>query len=135
MASSRSTIIWSLLWGLLEKCSVQVVSFLVTIVLARLLLPKEYGIVALISIFIALATVIIDGGLNTALVQKKDANEEDFSTIFYVSMGLSLLMYVLLFTLAPVLASFYDMIELTLVIRVLSLSLFFYAFNQLHKAW
>ena len=112
MASSRSTIIWSLLWGLLEKCSVQVVSFLVTIVLARLLLPEEYGIVALISIFIALATVIIDGGLNTALVQKKDANEEDFSTIFYVSMGLSLLMYVLLFTLAPVLASFYDMIEL-----------------------
>ena len=81
MASSRSTIIWSLLWGLLEKCSVQVVSFLVTIVLARLLLPEEYGIVALISIFIALATVIIDGGLNTALVQKKDANEEDFSKL------------------------------------------------------
>ena len=130
MASSRSTILWSLLWGLLEKCSVQVVSFLVTIVLARLLLPEEYGIVALISIFIALATVIIDGGLNTALVQKKDANEEDFSTIFYVSMGLSLLMYVLLFTLAPVLASFYDMIELTLVIRVLSLSLFFYALKE-----
>ena len=51
MASSRSTIIWSLLWGLLEKCSVQVVSFLVTIVLARLLLPEEYGIVALISIY------------------------------------------------------------------------------------
>ena len=135
MASSRSTIIWSLLWGLLEKCSVQVVSFLVTIVLARLLLPEEYGIVALISIFIALATVIIDGGLNTALVQKKDANEEDFSTIFYVSMGLSLLMYVLLFTLAPVLASFYDMIELTLVIRVLSLSLFFYAFNSVQRAY
>lgn len=72
MKINRSVVIKSFIWKLLEKSSVQIVSFIVTIILARLLTPSEYGLVALIMIFISLANVIIEGGLNTALIQKKN---------------------------------------------------------------
>ena len=68
MSTNKNTVIKSFLWKFLERCSVQVVTFIVTIVLARLLMPEEYGIVALITIFIALAEVIADDGFNTALI-------------------------------------------------------------------
>lgn len=135
MPSTRSTIIWSMIWRLLEKCSVQIVSFIVTIVLARLLLPEDYGIIALITIFIALADVIVDGGLNMALVQKKDADNIDFSTVFFVSLTLSLLLYVVLYYSAPFIADFYHSPELIPVVRVLSLSLFLYALNSIQRAY
>ena len=89
MAFSRERILMSFFWKLFERLIVQVVQFIITIVLARLLLPEEYGTIALIAIFIQLCDVIIDGGLNTALVQKKDADNIDFSTIFFFSLGLS----------------------------------------------
>ncbi len=135
MPSSRSTIIWSMVWKLLERFSVQIVSFVVTIFLARLLLPEEYGIIALISIFIALSDVIIDGGLNMALIQKKNADNVDFSTVFYVSLALSGIVYLILYCAAPAIAKFYRSIELVSVVRVLSVSLFFYALNSIQRAY
>lgn len=122
MASSRSTIIWSMIWRLLEKSSVQVVSFVVTIILARLLLPEDYGVIALITIFIALSDVIIDGGLNMALIQKKDADNTDFSTVFFISLALAVIVYIALYFSAPLIATFYHTSGLVPVIRVLSLS-------------
>lgn len=135
MASSRSTIIWSMIWRLLEKSSVQVVSFVVTIILARLLLPEDYGVIALITIFIALSDVIIDGGLNMALIQKKDADNTDFSTVFFISLALAVIVYIALYFSAPLIATFYHTSGLVPVIRVLSLSLFFYAFNSIQRAY
>lgn len=135
MPSSRSTIIWSMIWKLLERSSVQIVSFIVTVILARLLLPEDYGVIALITIFIALSDVIIDGGFNMALIQKKDADSVDFSTVFYVSLVLSGIVYLILYFSAPSIADFYHSKDLVPVIRVLSLSLFFYALNSIQRAY
>ena len=135
MEFSRGTIVKSFFWKLFERVSTQLIQFIVTIVLARLLLPSEYGIIALITIFIALCDVIIEGGLNTALIQKKDTDDIDYSTIFYMSVGMAVLLYVLMFLLAPVISSFYEQPKLVPVIRVLSLSLPFYAINSIQRAF
>ena len=135
MSFSRGTIIKSFLWKLFERLSAQLIQFVVTIVLARLLLPSEYGIIALIAIFIQLCDVIIDGGLNTALIQKKDADNTDFSTIFYFSLSMALVLYGVMYVSATPIAHFYDQPELVPVVRVLSLSLPFYAFNSIQRAY
>lgn len=135
MAFSRGTILKSFFWKLFEKLGAQLIQFVVTIVLARLLLPSEYGTIALIAIFIQLCDVIIDGGLNTALIQKKEADNIDFSTIFLFSLGIACLLYALMFLCAPLIAYFYKQPELVPVIRVLSLSLPLYAFNSIQRAY
>lgn len=135
MAFTRGTILKSFFWKLFEKLSAQLIQFVVTIVLARLLLPSEYGTIALIAIFIQLCDVIIDGGLNTALIQKKDADNTDFSTIFYFSLGMAVALYGVMFVCAQYISSFYSQPELVTVIRVLSLSLPFYAFNSIQRAY
>lgn len=135
MAFTRGTIVRSFLWKLFERLSVQLIQFIITVVLARLLLPSEYGIVALIAIFITLCDVIIDGGLNTALIQKKNADNLDFSTIFYFSLCIAVLLYGIMYVSSPAIAQFYKQPELVPVIRVLSLSLPFYAFNSIQRAF
>ena len=135
MAHSRGVIIRSFLWKFIEKVSTQLIQFVITIVLARLLLPSEYGIISLITVFIALCGVIIDGGFNTALIQKKNADSLDFSTIFFFSIGLSFLMYGVMYFCAPFIASFYEQPNLSPVIRVLSLTLPFYAINSIQRAY
>lgn len=135
MAINRRTIISSFAWKLMEKISVQGISFVVSIVLARILCPSDYGIVALILVFINIANVIIDGGLNVALIQKKDATQEDFSTIFWTSLGMSLILYIGMFVAAPHIASYYSDGNLTGAIRVLSLCLFPYAVNSIQRAY
>lgn len=135
MAFSRGTIVKSFLWKLFERLSVQLIQFVITVVLARLLLPSEYGIVALIAIFITLCDVIIDGGLNTALIQKKNADNIDFSTIFFFSVGVAVLLYGIMYACAPAISHFYKQPELVPVIRVLSVSLPFYAFNSIQRAY
>lgn len=135
MAFTRGTVIRSFIWKFFERLSTQLIQFVVTIVLARLLLPSEYGIIALITVFLALCNVIVDGGLNTALIQKKDADNVDFSTIFYVSIILSMVMYMLMFICAPMIAGFYEQPNLVPVIRILSLSLPFYAINSIQNAF
>lgn len=132
---SGSKIISSFLWKLLERFSSQGISLLVTIILARLLLPSEFGIIAIIAVFIELSNVIIDGGLNTALIQKKDADNLDFSTILYVSMALAAVIYLFLFLMAPLIARFYDNELLVPVFRVLSVNLFFNSFNAIQRAY
>lgn len=131
----REKIINSFLWKLLERFTSQTVSLLVTILLARMLMPDEYGIVAIVLVFVNIANVIVDGGLNTALVQKKQADNVDFSTIFFFCMVLAGLFYLLLFLAAPWMAAFYGKSILSPVVRVLSLNLFFFAFNSIQVAY
>lgn len=132
---NRRSVISSLLWKFLERCSVQLVSFIVSIVLARILTPKEYGVIALVLVFVNIAGVLVEGGLNTALIQKKNADLLDFSTIFYSSIGVALVFYGILYFSAPSIAIFYNNEELTNVVKVLSLSIFFYAINSVQKAY
>ena len=97
MAVGNTKIVKSFAWKLLEKGSLQVVAFLVTLVLARILSPQEYGIVSLVLVFTSIAIVFVQGGFNTALIQIKGATQEDFSTILYLSLFVSILLYSLLF--------------------------------------
>lgn len=135
MEISRSLVIKSLFWKFFERLGTQLVGFIITIVLARLLLPEQYGVIALIMIFINVCNVIIEGGLNTALVQKKNADSVDFSTVFYFSVFISIVLYGVLFISAPYIARFYNEPVLIDVIKVLGLSIIFYAINSIQRAY
>lgn len=134
--SLKSSVISSLVWKFLERIGSQAASFVVAIVLARLLAPADFGLVALVTVFIALANVFVQSGLNTALVQKKNADNQDFSTVLYASLALAALLYGLLFFTAPLLANFYNgQASLIPIIRVLGLTLFLGAFNSVQEAY
>lgn len=106
------------LWQLVERLSNQCVSFIISVILARLLDPEAYGIVAIISAFTLLTQVFVDGGMANSLIQKKDADDLDFSSFFYFSVCSSIVLYILLFLIAPIIADFYQIPELTTLIRV-----------------
>ena len=130
----KSKVISSLFWKFIERGGTQGIQFVVQIVLARLLVPNDYGIIALISIFITISNVFVQSGFNTALIQKKDANEVDFSSVFYLSLFVASLLYLLIFFNAPFMAAFYGAPQLISVIRVLSITLFFGVFNSIQNA-
>ena len=135
MAISSKTVINSMIWKLLERFSSQLVSFVISIILARILMPTDYGIIAIILVFINIANVIIDGGFNTALVQKKDADQTDFSTIFWFCLAMAGVMYLILFACAPLISDFYNNEVLTPVLRVLGLNIFLFSFNSVQRAY
>ena len=135
MAFHSRTVISSMIWKLMERISSQLVSFIVSIILARILMPEDYGIIAITFVFINLANVIIDGGLNTALIQKKNSDRIDFSTIFWVSMLLACALYVCLYFCAPLIASIYGKDRVSPSLRILGLSIFFISFNSIQRAY
>ena len=135
MEISRSIVIKSLAWKFLEKMGTQGIHFIVSIVLARLIAPQEFGLIAMISIFIAISGTIVEGGFGSALIQKKNATNTDFSTIFYVSLGSSALLYSILFLCAPLIASFYNEPSLTLLVRVVGIGLFIGAIGSVQGAY
>lgn len=108
---------------------------MVSIVLARLLDPTVYGTVALVSVFTAILGVFVDSGMGCALIQKKDADDLDFSSVFYFNITMGLALYVVMFFAAPVIAKFYEMPELTPLIRVLSLSLIIGGVKNVQQAY
>lgn len=131
----KNKIFSGLIWKFGERILAQGVSFAVSVVLSRLLLPNDYGVVAIVLIFINIANVFVTSGFSTALVQNKEANEIDFSTNFYCSLGMSFIVYVVMFLLSPLIADFYKMPELTLVIRVFSLRIPLSAFSAIQHAY
>jgi O-antigen/teichoic acid export membrane protein len=122
------------MWKFLERGGVQGLQFVISIILARLLLPEDYGILALVVIFITIANVFIQSGLNTALIQKKTVDQVDYSSVFFLSLGIATSLYVLLYFVAPFIARFYDNQSLVSVLRVLALTLFPGAFNSIQNA-
>lgn len=131
---SRGSIISSFLWKYFERTGNQAVQFVVQIVLARLLLPSDFGVISLLMVFINLAQVFVQSGFGTALVQTKNAEEVDFSSVFYLSLSVAGVLYLVLFFSASTIASFYGMPELMNILRVLSLVLFFGAVNSIQNA-
>lgn len=132
--SLKSKVAKGAVWTLLEKLSTQVVGFVVSMILARLLTPNDYGTVALTGIFFAVAGVLVDGGFGNALIQKKDADDLDFNSVFYLNLTLSALVYAVLFCTAPLIARFYNVTELTPIIRVAAINLIFNAVNAIQNA-
>ncbi len=131
---TRGTVVRSLIWKFLERGGVQGVQFVLSIILARLVSPSDYGVIALILVFIQIANVFVQSGFNTALIQKKDADELDFSSIFYLSLFVAFICYVILFFTAPLIATFYKQPILISLIRVLAFTLFFGAVNSVQNA-
>ena len=119
MRVSRKSVIFSLLWKFLERMGSQLSTFLVGILLARILGPTEYGTVALITVFISIATVFVQGGFNTALIQRKELEEQDYSSVLYFSLTVAALLYGVLFLCAPLIADFYEIPELKKIIPCL----------------
>lgn len=113
----------SVKWQAIGSYSNTVVSFILGIILARLLLPSDYGTLSMIAIFFTIAGLIQDSGFGTALVQKKDASSTDFSTVFYFNVAVSLICYTLLFLFSPTIADFFDLPILKDLVRVSGLSL------------
>lgn len=132
---SKSKVIYSLFWKLMERGGTQGIQFIVQIVLARLLSPEEYGIIAIVMVFILLANVFVQSGFSTALIQKKDADEVDFSSVLYLSLGVAGILYVMIYFSAPFIANFYTQPILIPVLRVLSITLFIGAFNSIQNAF
>lgn len=120
---SAKTVTINFFWRFFERCGAQLVAFVVSIILARLLDPAVYGEIALIMVFTAILQVFVDSGLGTALVQKKDADDLDFSSVFYFNILACLLLYGGMYIAAPLISDFYHLPHLTPVIRVLSLTI------------
>jgi teichuronic acid exporter len=104
------------------------IGFIIGIILARLLSPSEYGLLGMIAVFTAIATTVADSGFGTALIRKPDLKEEDLYTTFWFNLGVSVLMYAILFFCAPYIADFYNQPKLTAITRVISISLLLNAF-------
>ena len=111
------------LWRFAERCGAQLVTFIVSIVLARILAPEAYGQIALITVFTTIMQVFVDSGLGTALIQKKDADDLDFSSVFYFNFVVCLALYAAMFVAAPCIAAFYNDASLTSIVRVISLTI------------
>ena len=132
---NRKSVISNIIWRFLERCGAQGVTFIVSVVLARLLDPSVYGTVALVTVFTAILQVFVDSGMGNALIQKKDADDLDFSSVFYFNFSVCLLLYICMFFAAPLIAAFYNMPDLTPVVRVLSLTLIISGVKNIQQAY
>ena len=133
--STQKTFLSNLIWRFLERCGAQLVTFIVSIVLARILDPEVYGVIALVTVVTTILQVFVDSGLGNALIQKKDADDTDFSTVFYFNIGMCVCLYAILFFCAPLIALFYKLPELTNVIRVLGLTLIISGVKNVQQAY
>lgn len=113
----------SLFWRSVEKFLVNGSQFVISLVLARLLLPSDYGTIALLTIFIALSQVLIEGGFSQVIIQKQDRDSLSFSTMFCCNIFTALLLYLIIYIIAPNIASFYNLPELTSVMRIYCITL------------
>ena len=125
----------NLIWRFAERCGAQGVSFVVSIVLARQLAPELYGTVAVVTVITTILQVFVDSGMGNALIQKKDADDLDFSTVFYFNFTVCIVLYVGMFFAAPAIAYFYNKPELTSLVRVISLTLVIAGMKNIQQAY
>lgn len=124
-----------LIWTYAERTAAQFITIIVTIILARLIAPSEYGIISLVVIFINIANTFVVSGLGNSLIQKKEADNLDFSTLFYFSIVFSLVMYIVIFFYAPIIAEFYEIPLLALIVRIMALRLPIASINSIQQAY
>ena len=132
---SNNSIVTNVIWRLAESWCAQLISLVVSIILARLLLPNDYGTVAIVTVFISILNVFVDSGLGNALIQKKDADELDFSTVFYFNVVFCSLLYMILFFLSPVISSFYNNELLIPLTRILGLTIIISGLKNIQQAY
>lgn len=135
ITNASNSVVGGVIWKFAERIMNQGVAFLVSLVLARLLSPDDYGTIALVLVFINLADVFVNSGFATSLIQKKGADDTDFSTMFYCSLICSIVIYGIFFLCAPFIASFYKNPELTLIVRVFALRIPLSVYFAIQSAW
>ena len=135
MRVNRASILTGFFWTYAERTLAQLFGLIVTIVLARLVTPKEYGIVSIATVFITFLDTFATSGLGNSLIQKKNADNIDYSTVLYFNVAFSLLLYIALFMIAPLIASFYNMSHLCPILRVMGIRLPVAAINSVQQAF
>lgn len=135
MDNSRQNVISNLIWRFMERCGSQVISFVVSVVLARLLAPELYGSIALVTVITSVLQVFVDSGMANALIQKKDTDDLDYSSVFYFNLVFCLLLYIGLFFTAPLISRLYKDMSLVPVIRVLGLTLVVSGVKNVQQAY
>lgn len=134
MSDKKGTTVKSILWKAGEKAVVQVCRFVFEVVLARILIPEEFGVFTLLMTFVALSNILIEGGLNTALIQTKELDDKDPSTVFFITFAMSFLMYGIVFIIAKPLATLYQIDGFEVYLRVMGLAVFIASFNSVQNA-
>ena len=132
---SKKDVSVNFLWRFAERCGAQGVTFIVQLVLARKLDPDLFGTIALVTVFTTIMQVFVDSGMGNALIQKKDADDLDFSSVFYFNMTICTVLYLLMFLIAPLIAAFYKSPELTPVIRVVSIMILISGVKNVQQAY
>lgn len=131
----KQKVVSNLAWRFAERVGAQAVQFVVSIVLARILAPEAYGTIALVTVFITILQVFVDSGLGNALIQKKNADSLDFSTVFYANVALCVVLYIILFLAAPLIANFYNDPSLIAITRVLGLTVVVSGIKNVQQAY
>ena len=131
----NASIFSNLVWRIMERCGAQGVRLIVELVLARILMPDDYGVIALVTVFIEILNVFVDSGLGSALIQKRNVDNIDYSTVFYFNIGLSVFLYILLFFSAPFISNFLGKSELTIILRVLGIQLIISGLKNIQQAY
>lgn len=134
MDVSNNKTVNGVLWSAIDRFAGQGVQFIMSIIIARLVLPSDYGLIAMLTIFLAIAQTFVDSGFGSALVQKKDRTETDFSTAFFFNTVIAVIAYLLLFFTAPIIADFYNEVQLVTVTRVAGLALIINSFGTVQLA-
>ena len=129
----KKKVISSLIYKFIERLSVKGLGLIISIILARLLAPEAFGQIAIMNVFINLSQVIVEGGFTTALIQSKDVTERDYSTVFFINLGLAIVCYISLRTVAPWVSAYYAQ-DITRPLQVYAVTVFFGAFNALQLA-
>lgn len=131
----RKITLSGMIWKFLEQLGSKLIAFVVSVILARLLFPEDYGVIALTSIFITLCDTFVSSGFATSLIQKKDADELDYSSVFYTTLVIAIFLYLILFIFAPYIANWFDTPALCSVLRVLGVRIPIGAFGSVQQAY
>lgn len=133
--NTAQNVMSNMLWRFAERCGAYLVQFVVSIVLARILGPEAYGTIALVTVFTTIMQVFVDSGLGNALIQKKNADNLDFSTVFYTNITFCIILYIVIFFASPLIANFYDKPELAAITRVLGLTIVISGVKNVQQAY
>lgn len=131
----KKKVLSGLVWKFLERISSQLVTFIVSIVLARLLDPSSYGAIAIVNIFIAFSNVFVTSGFSTSLIQKKNSDDVDFSSAFYFNIAFGVVLYAVIYVFSPLIASFYNLEILKSVLRFMGLNIIIVGANSVQQAY
>lgn len=131
----KSKVFSGLFWKFGERLTAQLISLIISIILARLLTPNDYGAVSLVMVFITLANVFVTNGLGNALIQKENADNLDFSSVFFINLILSFILYLIIYLCAPFIADFYNLSVIKPALRILGIQIIIAAINSVQQAY